>query len=114
MLSGDADPDGECAELEKADAMDAVRGEDRKFLTRLGDDARALFIGEQGVGLVFEREDGLTLVAIAHPAFKRDARAGAFIGEGALERSGIEDGRGNTKTHSGKVHGDHFAGHGTS
>ena len=53
MLSGDADPHGEFAELEKADAMDAVRGEDREFLARLGENARALFVGEQGVGLVF-------------------------------------------------------------
>ena len=114
MLSGDADPHGEFAELEKADAMGAVRGEDREFLAGLGEDARALFVGEQGVGLVFEREDGLALVTIAHPAFKRDARAGAFIGEGVLERNGVENGRGNTKIHSGKDHSNRFASQGTS
>ena len=101
MLSGDANPNGEFAEVEMADAMDAVRGEDREFLVRFGDDARALFVGEEGVGLVFEGEDGLALVTIADPALEGDAGAGAFIGEGAGEGGGVEGRRGDAETHGG-------------
>ena len=70
----------------------AAGGINRKFLAGLGKNPRAVLVGQWRVGLVFERAHRLAVVAIAHPAFKRDACTRAFIRQGALQGDRIERG----------------------
>ncbi len=90
MRGRNAGPDGEIADLEMPDAMDAQGVSNRKFFASFGEDAGTLFFGECGERFVLERLHGMALVMIAHPAFEGDACAGVSVAERCLERSRIE------------------------
>lgn len=82
VFGGDSNPDGDFADVEATDAMDAARVEDVEFLARFRKDAFAFFDGEFFKRFVFERGDLFAVVVIAHPALERHERACAWIGEG--------------------------------
>src|SRR6185369_8650018 len=95
----DSDPDRAVADRELADAVLATRRRHREALERLADDLRALLLGDSGMRLVLERDDGRAVVVIADPAFERDAGPGGIGLERALELHGIDRTRRDLKAH---------------
>jgi len=99
MRGGDTGPDGEIADLQRADAVDAVGGDEVEFGAGFFEDAVALAFGECGEGFVVERADGAAVVVVAHPAFEGDAGAGVGIEQELLQRGGVERRSGKAERH---------------
>ena len=100
VFRGDTHPHREFAKLQVAGAMHGHGSDERKLCTGIGEDFLALGFGERRIGLVFEREDGLTLVAVTHPAFEGHARTRSRVGERALAGGGVDGDGGKAEAHN--------------
>ena len=90
MGGGDADDDGEAADLDGPCAVTADGVEDVETFQGFGEDAVSFFLREGGISLVFEFQHLSSLVMVAHPAFKRAEAAGFRIGDGAVQDGGVD------------------------
>lgn len=90
MGSGDGDGDGNFTDLEVACAVLAVGGDDVVILADFFKDALALFFGEGGEGLVFQRCDVAALVVVAHPALEACVAACSGVADCITEGAGVD------------------------
>ena len=79
VRGADADPDGDIANFQRTDSVDACGRFDFEALARFLEDPRPFFFGEWLVGAVFESVNGFAVVVVADPTFKRGIGAGCIV-----------------------------------
>ena len=90
MRGAHADPHGDVADAEVADAMHARRALHAKALDRFLDDALAFLLREPANASYSRRVTRVAFVVIAHPAFERRVAAAALVASSRVQRRGVE------------------------
>ena len=99
MDGAHTDPDRHFGELERTHPMNAGQMLEWEPLQCLGKDAGAFRHGQRLERFVFEPDDLLALVVIAHPSFETDVAACAAVAQLAARELGIDRGVRQTKRH---------------
>ena len=92
VVGGDAHDYSESADFDRAGAVDASGLDDLEFFVSLGDDPLALFLGEEGVGFVFEPIDGAALMVVSYPSFEGAVATGSRVEDLLADGGGVEGG----------------------
>ncbi len=85
MRGADADPDGDVADGERSDSMDAGGARDTEARLGFGNNTRTFLVGEFDEGFVFQACDRMALVVVSHPAFEGRESAATVVAHLALQ-----------------------------